>query len=154
MTLSDILMRDAIIPILNPVSKKQVFSVLAKHVADLTDLSENQVFEALLHREKLGSTGIGNGIAIPHAKFKSLKRLVGLFARLDKPIEFEALDDTPVDLIFVLLAPEGAGADHLKGLAQIARALRDPNRLVKLRSTMDADMLFDILCDSNISKAA
>jgi nitrogen PTS system EIIA component len=154
MTLSDILLRDAIIPILNPVSKKQVFSELAKHIADLTDLSENQIFESLLHREKLGSTGIGNGIAIPHTKFKSLKRLVGLFARLDKPIEFDALDGTPVDLIFVLLAPEGAGADHLKGLAQIARVLRDPNRLAKLRSTMDADMLFVILCDSNISKAA
>jgi nitrogen PTS system EIIA component len=154
MTLSDILIRDAIVPILNPVSKKQVFNDLARHIAALTDLSEHQIFEALLHREKLGSTGIGNGIAIPHTKFKSLKGLVGLFARLDKPIEFDALDDAPVDLIFVLLAPEGAGADHLKGLAKIARVLRDPNRLARLRATMDADMLFDILCDTDISKAA
>jgi nitrogen PTS system EIIA component len=154
MTLSDILIRDAIIPILNPVSKKQVFSDLARHIAIITDLSEHQVFESLLHREKLGSTGIGNGIAIPHAKFKSLKGLVGLFARLDKPIEFDALDDAPVDLIFVLLAPEGAGADHLKGLAKIARVLRDQSRLERLRATMDADIIFDVLCDADMSKAA
>jgi nitrogen PTS system EIIA component len=154
MTLSDILIRDAIIPILNPVSKKQVFNDLAREIAIMTDLSEHQVFESLLHREKLGSTGIGNGIAIPHAKFKSLKGLVGFFARLDKPIEFDALDDAPVDLIFVLLAPEGAGADHLKGLAKIARALRDQSRLERLRATMDADILFDVLCDADMSKAA
>ena len=81
-----------------------------------------------MQREKLGSTGVGNGIAIPHGKLPKLDKLFGLFARLDRPIDFEALDGQPVDLIFLLLAPEGAGADHLKALARVARLLRDPER--------------------------
>ena len=79
-----------------------------------------------MQREKLGSTGVGNGIAIPHGKLPKLNKLFGLFARLERPIDFEALDGQPVDLMFLLLAPEGAGADHLKALARVARLLRDP----------------------------
>ena len=87
----------------------------------------------LMQREKLGSTGVGNGVAIPHGKLPKLDKLFGLFARLDRPVDFEALDGQPVDLIFLLLAPEGAGADHLKALARVARLLRDPEVARKLR---------------------
>ena len=99
----------------------------------------------MLQREKLGSTGIGHGIAIPHGKLPKLERLFGLFARLDRPIDFESLDGQPVDLIFLLLAPEGAGADHLKALARVARLLRDPDTANKLRDSRDADALYAVL---------
>ncbi len=98
-----------------------------------------------MQREKLGSTGIGHGIAIPHGKMPKLDRLFGLFARLDRPIDFESLDGQPVDLIFLLLAPEGAGADHLKALARVARLLRDPDTANKLRESRDADALYAVL---------
>lgn len=154
MTLIDILNRNSIISILSPVSKKQVFQNISAYLSGLTSLSESEIFEALMHRERLGSTSIGNGIAIPHAKFKTIDTLVGLFARLEKPIAFEALDEAPVDLVFVLLAPEGAGADHLKGLAQIARLLRDQDRIKRLRATPDADLIYSILCEAPNLKAA
>ncbi len=154
MTISDILTQNSIMPILKSVSKKQVFSDLSVHLQTLTGIPAQEICEALMHRERLGSTGIGNGIAIPHAKFNTLQGLVGLFARLEKPVEFDALDDAPVDLIFVLLAPEGAGADHLKGLARIARILRDTNRIKRLRGTQDRDMMFDILCEDTLLQAA
>ena len=91
------------------------------------------IFDTLMQREKLGSTGIGHGIAIPHGKLPKLEKLFGLFARLERPIDFELLDGQPVDLVFLLLAPEGAGADHLKALASVARLLRDPDIAHKLR---------------------
>ncbi len=96
------------------------------------------IFEALLQRERLGSTGIGDGIAIPHGKLPKLDRLFGLVARLERPIDFEALDGQPVDLLFLLLAPEGAGADHLKALARVARVLREPGTVDRLRAARDA----------------
>jgi PTS system nitrogen regulatory IIA component len=99
----------------------------------------------VLHRERLGSTGVGRGVAIPHGKLAKLDRLVGLFARLDKPIDFEALDGEPVDLIFLLLAPEGAGADHLKALARIARLLRDEKIAEQLRAARDESALRALL---------
>jgi PTS system nitrogen regulatory IIA component len=98
-----------------------------------------------MQREKLGSTGVGNGVAIPHGKLPKLGRLFGLFARLERGIDFEALDGQPVDLIFLLLAPEAAGADHLKALARVARLLRDPEVARKLRESTDADALYAVL---------
>jgi PTS system nitrogen regulatory IIA component len=98
-----------------------------------------------MQREKLGSTGVGSGIAIPHGKLAKLERLFGLFARLDRAIDFEALDGQPVDLIFVLLAPEGAGADHLKALARVARLLRDPDVANKLRDAHAAEAIYAVL---------
>src|SRR5690606_5757367 len=115
--------------------------------AALTGLAERVIFETLLQREKLGSTGIGLGIAIPHGKLPTLDRIFGLFARLDRPIDFEALDGNPVDLIFLLLAPEGAGADHLKALARIARLRRDLEVARKLRESREADALYAVLTD-------
>ena len=101
--------------------------------------------EILLQREKLGSTAVGNGIAIPHGKLAHLDHLFGLFARLDRPIDFESLDGQPVDLIFLLLAPVSAGADHLKALARVARLLRDPEIATKLRESRDADAIYAVL---------
>ena len=138
MPLSDLVAPNAVYPPLRVNSKKQALQELAERAAELTGRSEREIFETLLQRERLGSTGVGNGIAIPHGKMAKMDRLFGLFARLEKPIDFEALDGEPVDLIFLLLAPESAGADHLKALARIARLLRDPDIAQRLRASRDA----------------
>ena len=135
MALTDIVALNAVIPALKVNGKKQAIQEIAARAAELTGLNERTIFETLLQREKLGSTGIGHGIAIPHGKLPKLDRLFGLFARLDRPIDFESLDGQPVDLMFLLLAPEGAGADHLKALARVARLLRDPDTANKLRES-------------------
>jgi PTS system nitrogen regulatory IIA component len=145
MPLNDILTADAVFPALPSANKKQVLQELAAHAARLTGRAEREIFEVLLQRERLGSTGIGNGVAIPHGKLPRLERLLALFARLQKPIEFESLDGQPVDLVVLLLAPEGAGADHLKALARIARMLRDPATAARLRANSDAAEIYRIL---------
>src|SRR5438309_8648140 len=145
MLLTDLVAPDAIVPALKVNSKKQILQELAAKAAELCGQSERTIFETLQQREKLGSTGVGNGIAIPHGKLPKLGNLFGLFARLEKPIEFEALDGKPVDLVFVLLAPESAGADHLKALARVARLLRDPEVARKLRESRDAEALYAVL---------
>ena len=145
MALNDIVAMNAVIPALKVNGKKQAIQEIAARAATLSGLSERTIFETLLQREKLGSTGIGHGIAIPHGKLPQLDRLFGLFARLDRPIDFESLDGQPVDLIFLLLAPEGAGADHLKALARVARLLRNPDVANKLRESRDADALYAVL---------
>src|SRR5258706_16174271 len=141
MPLTDLVAPQAVVPALKVNSKKQAIQELAARAAGLTGQSERDILEILQQRERLGSTGIGNGIAIPHGKLPKLERLFGLFARLDRPIDFEALDGQPVDLIFLLLAPEGAGADHLKALARIARLLRDQDVAKKLRASRDAQAI-------------
>jgi nitrogen PTS system EIIA component len=145
MPLIDLVAPNAVIPALKVNSKKQAMQELASKAAKLTGQNERGIFEILLQREKLGSTGIGHGVAIPHGKLPKLEKLFGLFARLDRPIDFEALDSQPVDLIFLLLAPEAAGADHLKALARIARLLRDPGVARKLRECRDAEALYAVL---------
>ncbi len=107
-----------------------------------------------MQRERLGSTGIGEGIAIPHGKLADLDRLFGLVARLEKPIDFEALDGQPVDVIFLLLAPEGAGADHLKALARAARVLREPGVIDRIRAARDAAALYAVLTETPTPRAA
>src|SRR5215831_3179471 len=153
MPLSDLVAPHAVVPALKVNSKKQAIQELALRAAELTGRGEREILEILQQREKLGSTGIGNGIAIPHGKLAKLERLFGLFARLDRPIEFEALDGQPVDLIFLLLAPEGAGADHLKALARVARLLRDPAVAHKLRASEDAEALYAVLAMPSASAA-
>src|SRR6202158_5766420 len=139
MTLTDLVAPNAIIPALKVNSKKQAIQELAARAAELTGQSERAILEILLQREKLGSTAAGNGVAIPHGTLPKLGRLFGLFARLERPIDFEALDSQPVDLIFLLLAPEAAGADHLKALARVPRLLRDPEIARTLRALRDTD---------------
>jgi PTS system nitrogen regulatory IIA component len=145
MPLSDLVAPNAVWPQLRVNSKKQALQELAERAAQLTGRPEREIFETLLQRERLGSTGVGNGIAIPHGKMAKMDRLFGLFARLDRPIDFEALDGEPVDLIFLLLAPETAGADHLKALARVARLLRDPDLAQRLRASRDAEALYVVL---------
>jgi len=154
MTLTDLVAPNAILPALKVNSKKQAIQELAARAAVLTDQNERAVLEILLQREKLGSTAVGNGVAIPHGKLPKLGRLFGLFARLERPIDFEALDEQPVDLIFLLLAPEAAGADHLKALARVARLLRDPENAKRLRESRDADAIYAVLATPPASSAA
>ncbi len=154
MTLTDLIAPAAVIPALKVNGKKQAIQELAARAAELTGQSERAILEVLLQREKLGSTGVGNGIAIPHGKLPKLGRLFGLFARLERPIDFEALDSQPVDLVFLLLAPEAAGADHLKALARVARLLRDPEVTRKLRESGDADAIYAVLAMPPASSAA
>lgn len=154
MDLADLVAPEGIIPSLKAKSKKQALQELAVRAAAVTGLDQRDVFDSLLQRERLGSTGLGRGIAIPHVKFKSLKNIVCLFARLDEPIEYESLDNEPVDLIFLLLAPEHASGDHLKALARISRLVREPATLERLRSAKDPEVLKTILATPSTSHAA
>src|SRR5246127_4742749 len=149
MPLNDLVAPNAILPALKVNNKKQALHELAARAAVLSGQSEKAIFEILMQREKLGSTAVGNGVAIPHGKMPNLTRLFGLFARLDRPIDFEALDGQPVDLIFLLLAPEGAGADHLKALARVARLLRTPDTAKLLRESRDAEAIYAVLTRSS-----
>jgi PTS system nitrogen regulatory IIA component len=145
MLLTDLVTPNAIIPALRVNSKKQLLQEIAAKAAEICGQSERTILEVLQQRENLGSTGVGHGVAIPHGKLPKLSKLFGLFARLERPIDFEALDAQPVDLVFLLLAPEGAGADHLKALARVARLLRDADTARKLRNSRDADALYAVL---------
>jgi nitrogen PTS system EIIA component len=145
MALSDLVAPHAVIPALKVGGKKQLIQELAARAATLTGQNERMIFDSLMQRERLGSTAVGNGIAIPHCKLPKLTRIFGLFARLDRPIDFDALDGRPVDLIFLLLAPETAGADHLKALARVARLLRDEEIATRLRESRDAEALYAVL---------
>jgi nitrogen PTS system EIIA component len=145
MSLIEMLSPSSVLTTLRPTSKKQLLELLAAHASHICGLDERHIFDELLQRERLGSTGVGSGIAIPHGKFNGLERLVGMFAKLEKPIDFEAIDSQPVDLVFVLLAPEGAGADHLKGLSRIARVLRDPLVTAQVRNCRDAEVIHALL---------
>jgi PTS system nitrogen regulatory IIA component len=147
MQLSEIISSNAVLPNLKASGKRQLLQDLAQEGAKISGLDQQKVFETLLRREKLGSTGLGQGIAIPHGKFKELDRVFGLFARLSVPVKFDSVDDRPVDLVFLLLAPESAGADHLKALARISRLLRDQQIVEKLRGTEKAEALYAILTE-------
>lgn len=154
MDLSDLLTVEGVLPHLKANSKKQALQEMAAKAAAVTGRPEREIFDTLLQRERLGSTGVGHGVAIPHGKLVNLDRLVGIFARLDRPVDFDSLDDEPVDLMFLLLAPETAGADHLKALARIARVLRDQAVATKLRATTDAGKIYTLLTQPLASNAA
>ena len=145
MDLGDLIRSDAILPALRASSKKQVLQELSAAAATATGLPERDVFETVVQRERLGSTGVGNGIAIPHGKLAALSRMTGVFARLTRPVDFEAFDDQPVDLVFLLMAPEGAGAEHLKALAKIARLMREPQTVSALRASTDAGTIHALM---------
>jgi nitrogen PTS system EIIA component len=149
MALTDLVVPQAVVPSLRVNNKKQALHELAARAAAICGRNEREVLEVLMQRERLGSTGIGSGIAIPHGKLARLERLFGVFARLERPIDFEALDGQPVDLVFLLLAPEAAGADHLKALARIARLLRDTEIAQKLRESRDAEALYAVLTSAS-----
>ncbi len=154
MEICDLLTVDAVASNLTASSKKQALQELAKRGYGLTGINERVIFDTLLDRERLGTTGVGNGIAIPHGKIAGLPKLFGLFARFETPVDFDSIDGLPVDLMFLLLAPEGAGADHLKALARVSRLLRDQTMCQKLRGSDRADAIYALLTESTASHAA
>ncbi|MCB1427167.1 MAG: PTS IIA-like nitrogen regulatory protein PtsN [Zhengella sp.] len=154
MALGDLVSINAIFPAVKANSKKQLLQLLAEKAAGLTGIPEREIFDTILQRERLGSTGAGNGLAIPHGKLRSIGKITGLFARLENPVDFEAIDDQPVDLVFLLLAPEGAGADHLKALSRIARVMRDPETVAKIRGAADVEAIHALLSGTPASNAA
>ena len=145
MEISDILSLQGVLANLKVGSKKQLLQELAAVAAKETGIHERTIFDVLLERERLGSTGVGKGIAIPHGKLSDIDRLYGVFARLPSAVDFEAIDEQPVDLIFLLLAPADAGADHLKALARISRLLRADDVCTRLRGSEHAEALFALL---------
>ena len=141
----DLIAPEGIIANLRVGSKKQALQELAKRAAELTGQHERAVFDVLIERERLGTTGVGHGIAIPHGKLPMLERVYGVFARLERPVDFDAIDEQPVDLMFLLLAPDNAGADHLKALARVSRLLRNPTLCQKLRGCDGVDAVYAVL---------
>lgn len=154
MEIADLLSPDAVVAHLKAANKKQVLQEMAHRAGQLTRLPERRIFETLLEREKLGSTGMGQGIAIPHGRVPGIQKMTGLFAQLDHPIDFDAMDDQPVDLVFLLLAPEDAGADHLKALARVSRLLRNQAVCEKLRGAPQASTLYALLTEPTAAQAA
>lgn len=154
MSFSDILASNGVVLDLKATSKKQVFQELARVAAEETGLTAREVFDAVLERERLGSTGVGSGVAIPHARLKGVDRIVGVFTRLEQPIDFDSIDDEPADLIFMLLAPDEAGADHLKALARVSRALRRPELRDRLRSAPTDEAVRTLLAGQPQTDAA
>jgi len=147
MELTDLIARDAILPAVKAGSKKQILQEIAAKAREAYGLDTRLVVEGLLAREKLSSTAMGGGVAIPHARLEGLDSIVGLFARLEKPADFEAVDGQGVDLVFVLLAPEESGAGHLRTLARVSRLLHDTDLRKKLRETSEAEALYALITD-------
>ncbi len=154
MILADIIDAQSVLANLKAQSKKQLLQELSQAMAKTTGIDHRMIFETLSTREKLGSTGLGQGIAVPHGKIAALGRVHGLFAKLAAPVDFDAVDGQPVDLVFVLLAPDHAGADHLKALARISRLMRDPAIVAKLRGTDTAEGLYAILTEPSTTASA
>jgi PTS system nitrogen regulatory IIA component len=148
MNISDLLAPNAVIAGLKTQSKKHLLQELAARAAALTSLPERRIFETLFERERLGTTGVGQGVAIPHGRLSDISTIFGMFAQLETPLDYGAVDDQPVDLVFMLLAPSGAGADHLKALAKVSRLLRNQATCEKLRAAKSPEALFAILTES------
>jgi nitrogen PTS system EIIA component len=154
MMLADIIEARSVLPNLKAQSKKQLLQELSLALARVTGIDHRAICEILSTREKLGSTGLSQGIAVPHGKIAALDRVHGVFAKLATPVDFDAVDSQPVDLVFVLLAPDHAGADHLKALARISRLMRDPAIVAKLRGTDSAEGLYAILTEPSTTASA
>jgi PTS system nitrogen regulatory IIA component len=152
--LSDLLTADAVSAGLSVTNKKALFQQLGAIAARAYDLDAKLVTDSLSAREKLGSTGFGAGVAIPHGKIEGLRGVIGVFARLEKPVDFAAVDELPVDLVFMMLSPVGAGAEHLKALARVSRRLRDRGFAAKLRGAGSTDALFALLTGVEARDAA
>ena len=154
MEICDLLSTESIVSIVRVSSKKQALQELAAHASKISGQNDRAIFDILLERERLGTTGIGRGIAIPHGKLPELNRLYGVFAKFEQPIDFDSVDDQAVDMVFLLLAPENAGADHLKALARISRMFRDPEICKTLRAAKDDNALCKLLLNETKVKAA
>ena len=153
MEIVDLLTPESVLCRLKASGKKQVLQDLAHKAAQVTGLPERRIFEILSERERLGSTGMGQGIAIPHGRVPGIEKMTGLFALLEPAVDFDAMDDQPVDLVFLLLAPEGAGADHLKALARVSRVLRNQTVCEKLRAAASAPALYALLTEPSATNS-
>ena len=154
MLISEIITQTLVLSLNNISSKKRLFQEIAMHMAMDSSVNHETIVTALQDREQLGPTGMGNGIAIPHARIDNISSIKGMFIRLEKPINFDSMDKQKVDLIFSILAPIDSGVDHLKALAKVSRLLRDQNICSKLRSTADITALHSILTQDWDIKAA
>ena len=154
MNIESLLDRRAITPKVSASSKRQALSLVAEMAARRFDLDAGDVLDALMAREAVGSTGVGAGVAVPHARLKTLDRMRGVFLRLETPVEFDAVDNQPVDLIFALLAPETAGSEHLQALARVARLLRRAELREQLRQAHSADAVYALLAQPASPSAA
>lgn len=152
--LSDILSDKAVDADLVATNKKGLFQQLASASSRLTGLTAKTIAASLTAREKIGSTGFGAGAAIPHGKIEGLPAVFGYFARLEAPVDFQSIDGLPVDLVFLLLSPPDAGADHLKALARVSRVFRDPQMVAKLRGARSKDALYALLAGAEARDAA
>jgi PTS system nitrogen regulatory IIA component len=152
MEVVDLIKPRAVIAQLRAANKKQALLEVARRAAALTGIAERRIYDVLAERERLASTGLGRGLAIPHGKLPELANLCGVFARLERPIPFDAFDNQPVDLVFALLAPDEAGAEHLRALARVSRLLRDGTICQKLRGTDNPDALYALLTDCSESR--
>ncbi|MEM6683581.1 MAG: PTS IIA-like nitrogen regulatory protein PtsN [Pseudomonadota bacterium] len=153
MEMHELLSPNAIVDGLKVGSKKQTLQALSAKAAELTGLEERDIFSVVLERERLGTTGVGQGLAIPHGKLPGLEQITGIFARLAKPVDFDAIDREPVDLVFMLIAPESAGAEHLKALARVSRLFRNPMTCEKLRGSADASALYALMASQKTAAA-
>ncbi len=154
MQLGQILQQSAVKTISSCTSKKRLFHDLGELAETSYGLNATAVIEALIEREGLGPTGVGQGVALPHARIAKIDKVKGVFLRLEKPLNFNAVDRQPVDLVFALIAPENAGVDHLKALALVSRTLRDKSICAKLRANSDPATLHTILTEMQSSQAA
>lgn len=154
MDLSKLLIPGAVRVLGQMTSKKRLFQELGEIAGQAYGLNGAQAFDGLQEREILGPTGVGNGIALPHARLEGLTRIHGLFVRLEKPLEYDSVDRQPIDLAFCLLAPKDSGVEHLKALAQVSRTMRDAGVCAKLRANSDAAKLYAILTEARTTQAA
>lgn len=154
MQVTDILTQSGVKVLSSSTSKKRLFQDIGELAAQCYGLGSSEVVEALLERESLGPTGVGLGIALPHARLANISKVLGLFVRIEKPIDFDSVDRQPVDLVFVLLAPENAGVEHLKALALVSRTMRDASTCAKLRANSDTSTLFTVLTEARAPQAA
>lgn len=154
MELSEILRPDAVKVLANVSSKKRLFQSLGDIVAGVYGIDTMSAVTALQDRENLGPTGVGHGVALPHARIEGLDKVVGAFLRLEKPVDFTSVDRQPVDLVFALFAPQDSGVDHLKALALVSRTMRDTGVTAKLRANLDAETLHTILTEAQAIRAA
>ena len=154
MDLGDLIKPDAVVANFRARNKKALLAEVSQHAAQCLKLGESAIYEALWQREMLSSTGVGRGIAIPHARVPQLSAMFGMFGRLDQPVEYGAMDDRPVDLVFLLLAPEHSGADHLRALARVSRLMRDAPTLERLRGSKSRSAMYAVLTEPSTSNAA
>lgn len=150
----ELLSPESVVPALEAPTKKDVLTEISRLAAEYADLDSHAVFDVLWERERLGTTGVGYGIAIPHGRVAGVKEVVGFFARLASPVPFDSIDEKPVDLVFLLLAPEEAGADHLHALATVSRLLRDPVLCEQLRRARDSHAIYRLLTETPTARAA